>query len=246
VLVDEVRQGQLPPGTKLPSEASLVQRFRVSRTVVREALSRLKSLGLVDSHQGSGVYVRPAAPAALNFDERSTESLEAVVQMAELRRPLEAEVAALAARRRSAHDIRRLQRALRAVDAAVLAGRDGVDEDVDFHRAVADAAGNPYLSSTLDFLSQFLHGATRVTRANEARRADFARQVRDEHAAITRAIKAGDPAAARRAAARHMNNAIARIHKAAPAFWAQQGVALATPLVRSRPRRAKLGAQAEG
>jgi len=240
-LVSEVRQGHLMPGTKLPSEAGLVQRFQVSRTVVREALSRLKSLGLIDSRQGSGVYVRSAVPAALNFDARSTASLEAVVQMAELRRALESEVAALAAQRRKAADIRRLRRALLAVDAAVLAGLDGRDEDVEFHRTIAGAAGNPYLSSTLDFLGQFLHGATRVTRANEARRTDFARQVRDEHAALTRAIEAGDPAAARRAAARHMDNAIARIQKADPTFWAQQGVALADPLLRSRPRRANPG-----
>ena len=66
----------------------------VSRTVVREAVSRLKSLGLVDSRQGSGVYVSASPPyAPLNFDARHTESREAVVQMAEVRRALEAEAA---------------------------------------------------------------------------------------------------------------------------------------------------------
>ena len=63
---------------------------------------------------------------------------------------------------------------------------------MNYHRAIADAAKNPFLISTLDYLRQFLHGATRVTRANEARRADFARQVRDEHQAIALAIEAGD------------------------------------------------------
>jgi GntR family transcriptional repressor for pyruvate dehydrogenase complex len=92
------------------------------------------------------------------------------------------------------------------------------------------------LISTLDYLRQFLHGATRVTRANEARRADFASQVRQEHDAIAQAIEAGDSAAARAAATSHMDNAIRRIEQADPAFWEQQGVQLASPLVSGLPK----------
>ena len=68
-----------------------------------------------------------------------------------------------------------------------------------------------------------------ITRANESRRADFARQVRDEHDKILRAIEAGDAAAARKAAARHMDNAILRIEQAAPAFWQQAGGEVGAP-----------------
>ena len=89
----------------------------------------------------------------------------------------------------------------------------------------------------LAHLSQFLRGATRVTRANESRREDFARQVRDEHESIVRAIEAGDAAAARQAAAQHMNNAIRRIEQAEPSFWEQAGVRLASPLVSGLPMR---------
>jgi GntR family transcriptional repressor for pyruvate dehydrogenase complex len=110
-----------------------------------------------------------------------------------------------------------------------------VDEDVRFHRAIAEAARNPFLIGTLEYLGQFLRGATRVTRANEARRADFAGQVQDEHEMIARAIEAGDPAVARQAASRHMDNAIQRIEQADPAFWQQAGVQLAQPLVCGLP-----------
>jgi GntR family transcriptional repressor for pyruvate dehydrogenase complex len=106
-----------------------------------------------------------------------------------------------------------------------------VAEDVQFHRAIADAAGNPFLIQTLDYLGQFLHGATRVTRANEARRMDFAAQVQAEHDAIVQAVKAGDAQAARQAAATHMDNAIVRIQSADPVFWQQEGARLAQPLV---------------
>jgi GntR family transcriptional repressor for pyruvate dehydrogenase complex len=230
-LAAEIRSGRLALGDKLPTEAVLVERFKVSRTVVREALSRLKSLGLVDSRQGSGVYVKELGFSPLNFDAKSAVSRQAVIQMVEVRRALEAEVAGLAAKRRTAADMKRIRKSISELDKAVLAGGDGVDEDVQFHRAIADAARNPFLIGTLEYLGQFLQGATRVTRANEARRDDFVRQVREEHAVIEQAIEAGDAEAARKAASSHMDNAIARIDQADPAFWQQTGVQLATPLV---------------
>jgi GntR family transcriptional repressor for pyruvate dehydrogenase complex len=231
VLTAEIRAGRLAQGDKLPTEAVLVEQFSVSRTVVREAVSRLKSLGLVDSRQGSGVYVKEAGFSPLNFDAKSAVSKQAVIQMVEVRRALEAEVAGLAAQRRTLSDIKRIRKSIALLDKAVQAGGDGVEEDVQYHRAIAEAAGNPFLIVTLEYLGQFLQGATRVTRANEARRADFARQVRDEHDKIFRAIEAGDATAARKAAARHMDNAILRIEQADPAFWQQAGVQLARPLV---------------
>ena len=201
----EIKLGRLAPGDKLPTEARLVEQFQVSRTVVREAVSRLKSLGLVDSRQGSGVFVSAQQPfAPLNFEARHAASQEAVVQMVEVRRALEAEVAALAAERRSASDLLAIEQAVQALDKAVLSGGDGVVEDVNFHRAIAEATRNPFLIQTLGYLSQFLHGATQVTRANEARRGDFAAAVRSEHQAILQAVQAGDPVQAREAAAAHM------------------------------------------
>jgi GntR family transcriptional regulator, transcriptional repressor for pyruvate dehydrogenase complex len=237
-LAAEISAGRLAAGAKLPAEARLVEQFAVSRTVVREAVSRLKSLGLVDSRQGSGVFVSATPPyAPLNFDARHVETRSAVVQMAEVRRALEAEAAGLAAQRRERADIDRLHRAVAALERAVLAGGDGVEEDLQFHRAIGQAAHNPFLLGTLDYLAQFMRGAIGVTRANEARRADFATQVRQEHAAVVDAIEQGDRAKARAAASRHMNNAIRRIESADPAFWRQAGERLAAPLVARLARR---------
>lgn len=80
----------------------------------------------------------------------------------------------------------------------------------------------------------------RVTRANDARRADFAQPVRQEHEIIVCAIEASDAAAARQAATRHMGNAIERIEQAELAFWQQAGVRLARPLVSALPTRTGL------
>lgn len=236
LLTAEIRAGRLSAGNKLPTEAALVAQFSVSRTVVREAVARLKSLGLVDSRQGSGVYVRAEVFSPLNFDAAYAVSRQAVIQVVEVRRALEAEVAALAAQRRSAADVEQIRHAIAALEQAVQDGGDGVDEDVRYHSAIAQAAHNPFLLGTLEYLGQFLRGVTRVTRANEARRADFAQQVCREHDMISRAIEAGDAAGARKAATRHMDKAIERIKQADPAFWQQAGVQLARPLVSGLPR----------
>ncbi|GAO23555.1 GntR family transcriptional regulator [Alicycliphilus sp. B1] len=157
--------------------------------------------------------------------------------MAELRRPLESEVAALAAERRTPQDLARIRAAIGALDEAVAAGQGGAEQDLAFHLAVAEAAHNPFLIGTLQYLHGLLQGAIRVTRANEARRDDFAREVAREHERIAQAIEAGDPVAAREAAKTHMDNAIRRIGQADPAFWRQEGARLAQPLVEGRATR---------
>lgn len=214
-LLTRIESGQLRPGAKLPAEAVLAPEFGVSRTVVREAVARLKHDGLLDGRQGSGVFVTAqAAMRPLKIDASVIDSPEAVLQIVELRRAIESEVAAVSAQRRSASQMTRIEAALRAIDTEVSKGGDGVGPDVAFHRAIAQSTGNPYFLRTLDFLAQYLTAATQVTRANEARRLDFIRQVRDEHQAITEAIRGRDAVAARVAAQAHMFNAARRLASA--------------------------------
>lgn len=225
-LTDEIRSGRLAPLDKLPTETVLVQQFGVSRTVVREAISQLKSLGLVASRQGSGMFVMAGANfEPLSFKSDHSASRDAVIQITEVRRAIEAEAARLAAERRSAKDVVQIKKALKAIEVAVKAGRDGVAEDVEFHRCIARAANNPFLLQTLDYLSQYLEG-TRITRANEARRADFAQQVNREHMGLLDAIERSDAKAAIKAATIHMQNASNRLKSADPAFWQQHKVLL--------------------
>lgn len=238
-LAKTIRNGSLGVGEKLPTESALVAQFGVSRTVVREAFSRLKTLGLIETRQGSGAFVKaPPAPEPQKLNLKPDGSVDAVLQMVEVRRALEAESAALAAGRASAHDKRAIKQAMVALDKAVAAGGDGVSEDVAFHAAIAQAANNPFLVSTLSYLNQFLEHATRVTRANEATKVSLEQDVRQEHMAIYQAIEAGDVKAARAAGTRHMVNAAKRISKADPLFWDLQGRELALKL------RANLNASA--
>jgi GntR family transcriptional repressor for pyruvate dehydrogenase complex len=201
----QIRTGQLLPGDRLPSEAQLADTHGVSRTVVREAVHQLKSRGLLRSRQGSGVYVAPPPlNQSLAFDPTVLDSVDAVVHVVEVRRVLEGEIAALAAERASATQIKAMRKALLAIDAAGAAGHDGVAEDLAFHRAIGQASGNPQFVLLMGFFEQYLREAMRITRGNEARRQDFMDAVRLEHQALVEAIASRDPDAARRCATEHL------------------------------------------
>jgi GntR family transcriptional regulator, transcriptional repressor for pyruvate dehydrogenase complex len=226
-----IRQGKIGVGEKLPTESALVNEHGVSRTVVREAFSRLKTLGLIETRQGSGAFVKQLSPLeSAKLKLIPDGSMDAVLKVVEVRRALEAESAALAAERRSAKALLKIKQAMRALEQSVARGGDGVSEDVAFHAAIAQAANNPFLSDTLAYLNQFLENATRVTRANEATRADFEQAVRREHQAIVQAIEQGDVKAARQAGTKHMLNAARRIANADAGFWSLHGRQLADPL----------------
>jgi GntR family transcriptional repressor for pyruvate dehydrogenase complex len=214
LLSTQVETGALKPGDRLPTEQQLSASHGVSRTVVREAVHQLKSRGMLLSRQGTGVFVTvPAENQPLAFDPRVLESVGAVIHVVEVRRVLEGEIAALAAQRATRAQVSGLKRALAAIDAAEAEGRDGVAEDLAFHRAIGEATGNPQFSRLLGFLEQYLREGMRITRGNEARRKDFMEQVRHEHRAMVEAIAARDPKAARRCATEHITHGERRLEE---------------------------------
>ena len=214
-LLAEIDAGRVLPGEKLPTETRLAEQFGVSRTVIREAVSRLRQDGIVEARQGSGVFVTgQGGNRALRIDAAELGSLDAVLHVVDLRRALETEIAAQAAAQRGKRDMAAIDDALAAITAAVDNGGDGVAQDVAFHRSIARATGNPYFLATPAFVSQYLEAATRVTRGNEARHADQMRAVLREHEAIVEAIRRQDVEAAREAARIHMVNAAKRLRKA--------------------------------
>lgn len=216
-----VGRGALAPGARLPTEMEMAGRFGVSRTVVREAVARLKYAGLLASRQGSGVYVRePSAKMHFRIDSDPRDaSVASVLEIVELRRGIEAEAAALAASRCTREDLAAIRAALAAIGREEAAGRDGVEADMELHRAIARASGNRHFPALWDFVGQFLRGAMAATRANESAHPEFAAQVRAEHRALVDALARHDPAAARAAALHHMDMAAARIRAAGPGFW---------------------------
>jgi GntR family transcriptional regulator, transcriptional repressor for pyruvate dehydrogenase complex len=212
LIEEQIDRGTFAPGDRLPTEQTLAQQHGVSRTVVREAVHQLKSQGLVRSRQGSGVFVtEPPAHRALAFDPTLLETMDAVVQMVELRRVIEGEMAALAAQRATRAQVATIKRTLAAIDEATERGELGVDQDLAFHRSVGEATGNPQFVRLLAILEAYLRDAMTVTKGHESKRADFMAQVRREHRAILTAIADGNAKAARAAAIEHHLNGERRL-----------------------------------
>jgi GntR family transcriptional repressor for pyruvate dehydrogenase complex len=217
LLMGRIESGDIAPNERLPTEQSMSEQFGVSRTVVREAVSRLKSIGLLTSRQGAGVFVAPRHQArALSFDPKVMGSMDGVLQVVEVRRGLEADVAALAAQRMTPDKARVIVEALAHLEACPPQGSEGVEADLAFHRSIASATDNPHYERLLGFLEQYQREAMKVTRTNEALDKGYMVEVSVEHRAIADAVLKGDAAAAREAATRHMNNAARRLHNAAP------------------------------
>lgn len=209
LLAARIRSGELGPGARLPTEKCLGDELGVSRAVVREALSRLKADGMVESRQGAGAFVA-ARPGSASF--RLADGADAdLAQVFELRMMVEVAAAELAAARRRRADLARMRAALADMDAALASLGDGAQADDRFHRAVADATGNPMVARFVEFLGGNLSRSRVPTWSEGGHAAGLARAAQQEHHRLYAAIEAGDARAARRLAEVHLRRAAARL-----------------------------------
>lgn len=212
-LVDALRarivDGDLAPGRPVPSESELVAEFGVSRTVVREAMSRLQAAGLVETLRGRGSFVL-ARPSTESFgvDVGGLRSVAERVELLEFRTAVETEAAALAALRRDDDQLAAVRRAADAFARAADRPADAVAADFAFHLAVATASGNRYLRELLGTLGEpMIAMPSARLRAGAPR----AQEVVAEHAAVVLAVQRGDAETARAAMRVHLASSTARL-----------------------------------
>lgn len=205
--------GGLVDGDRLPSETALAARYGISRPLIRQALSRLQAVGVVDVRWGAGSYVRdPGGAERKDPSFGPVRSLDEVRHSFELRQAVEGDAAAMAATYRPAEQLAAAQRALAALDQAVETGTIGQDADLDFHFAIAAAAQNPLFERVLRSIQQsieFTIGLTRVIALTHPM--ERLRIVQAEHVAILRAVEAGEPEQARQAMRAHLANSCRRL-----------------------------------
>jgi DNA-binding FadR family transcriptional regulator len=199
--------GEFSLNDRLPSETVLSQRFEASRPVVREALARLREDGIIVSRKGSGSYVlRRPDHAVLRF--APVGSLADIQLCFEFRSEVEGAAAAVAAERRQPADLAAIKHAYQALDTCIAEGRLGVDEDIRFHTAVAEATRNQYYASVqIGLQSHIARGMTVMRSLSLLRPAARLLQVQAEHLAIVAAIEARDADGARLAMKTHIVNA---------------------------------------
>jgi len=219
-LSDRIRDGRLATGAKLPTEAAVMQAFGVSRTVVREAISKLQAAGLVSTRHGVGTFVvglGDAAPFRIAPEQFAT--LRDVIAVLELRSGIETEAAALAALRRTAQSLVDMRAALDAFAAALAEGRDAVGPDFQFHLEIARATQNAHFAELMGSLGSMIIPRARLASAEPVGEApsDYLRRVNGEHENIFDAIASQDPEAARAAMRTHLANSRERRRRAQPA-----------------------------
>lgn len=207
---------QLRPGDKLPTESAIMQAFGVSRTVVREALSKLQAAGLVETHHGIGTFVLPPRAAGMfRLDASDVATSVDVLAVLELRISLETESAGLAAVRRTDAHLQAMRQALDDFERNVASAGDTVSHDFRFHLQIAQATGNPYFADIMSHLGTTIIPRTRITAIrNHDRRGEYLSRVNREHEEIYAAIARRDPDSARAAMRIHLTNSRERLRLA--------------------------------
>jgi DNA-binding FadR family transcriptional regulator len=211
-LRERIAAGEFEAGSRLPSEARLVEQHGVSRTVVREAIAQLRADGLVEPRQGAGVFVLPRdRNVSAPFSDVDYERVSSVIEMLELRIAVEAEAAGLAAQRRSPAQAEEVLEACEAVSARIRAGEGTSEADFAFHLAIAEATNNPLFPEFLTML-----GARAIPRhalrpdRSERVPGDYLTFIEAEHAVIAQAIMDRDAEAARAAMRTHLEGSQSR------------------------------------
>ena len=233
-VMDDIRakifRGQYQPGDQLPTEPVLMNEQGVSRTVVREAISRLQAASFVETRHGVGTFVLPFPPAEvelplktraetplkMSLDLATVATLRDVLAMLELRISLETEAAGLAAMRRHPEQLQLMRQALQSFEEGLLRGDSCVQADHQFHLQIALATQNNYFA---DFYRQLGTATIPRTRLDTSQFSaepgqSYLYRTNREHEDILAAIARQDAQAARAAMRMHLSNSRERLRRA--------------------------------
>lgn len=201
-----IARGQLKPGERVPSERELAAMLGVSRPSVREAITILEAMGLIESRQGGGTFVRSLTATAI------AEPLTAMVEkdrrllhaLAEVRMGLESWSAYLAASRASEEDITLIRELFEEMDRQATKGGWDANVDARFHYAITAATHNTLQLHVLNTVHSLFHATIQVALTEFYRKKGAVEALRRQHRAILEAIVRRDPEGARQAMLDHL------------------------------------------
>jgi DNA-binding FadR family transcriptional regulator len=199
-LFARIRSGEWTLGAKLPGETTLAPQLGVGRSTVREAIRQLAGRGILDSRQGSGVYV-----TALDAPDGWEQVLRRanIVTVIEARTAIEVEAAALAATRRTPSDLRVIRRKLEMRTVPGQSVEEHVDADMALHRTIVVAAHNEVLTELFDgFVPRVRRAMVDMLRIRPVPDPNVDQ---DAHAVVVDAIADRMPEAAARASRAHLD-----------------------------------------
>lgn len=217
ILATEILSGKYPPGSKLPQEAEILERFSISRTLLREVIKTLTAKGLVVPKTRVGTKVRDkqhwnffdadvlAWRVSLGFDDGFRRDVS------DIRLALEPKAAALAAQRATAEQIVYLRKCVQAMNEAIGSRRQFAEADLEFHQAVGLTSGNELIRSISGVIEAALVASFMLLPVEEQEMHDTTVA---NHAKIVDAIEARNPEAAAKAMYDAINSGQERIEAA--------------------------------
>jgi len=198
---EELADGRLKSDDRLPSERDLSERFQVSRASVREAIRALESMGLVTSKTGDGTYVSTGSEVLLSpLVSIILQQKDVLLDIFEARKVIEPEIAALAAKRASPEEIQQMEEVLEVQAQQIAAGDSGVEADTTFHSLLTQSTKNKVFLRLNDAVVDSL----RETRERSLQIHGRPARSLAGHREILDAIRAKNPAEARKAMLYHL------------------------------------------
>ncbi|WLH14752.1 FadR/GntR family transcriptional regulator [Pseudomonas hefeiensis] len=217
LLSKHISEGRLRGGEKLPTETAIMREYGVSRTVVREAMSRLQASGMVLTYHGIGTFVRGStlSPGPL-IDPATIDIIVDSLAIMELRIALEVEAAGLAAQRRTPDQLEEMRALLDRLKPREIMADDVAALDFQFHLKIAQATGNPYIGNTLGTLGVVIVPRSRLDSARLFHEdpLSYEQRIHNEHERIYEAILRQDVECARAAMRLHLDDSRGHLHQA--------------------------------
>lgn len=215
-IYDMIRSGKLKPGEKLESVQQLAEHFQVGRSAIREALTSLKAMGLIEIRQGEGTFIKEFKTEQIAFP-LSTAILmnkEDIAHLLEVRKFIEIGTAYSAAQKRTDLHLEAMEEALEEMRLASGNEELGEQADLRFHFAIAEGSQNPLLVSLMNHVSGLMGETMKETRRLwlYSKQATTDR-LYEEHVAIYNAIKGQDPEKARTIMLQHIENVEVFLHQ---------------------------------
>lgn len=201
-IIDSIKNGELKPGDKLPTERELALQLNVSRTAIREALRSLEIMGVIYSKVGSGTFIKEMSLDILLdlFANILKKNDRLIIELIEVRMLLEVEIAKLAARRINESKIKAIEKALELEEEEIKKGELGIKGDNAFHNELANAADNLAMTSILNLCGELLS----TTREAALKALGDPRIGLEHHRSILEAVKDGNEKEAERLMKEHL------------------------------------------
>lgn len=191
----KIMNGDLKPGDRLPTGKELCEMYQVGRSTVREALSALEIMGLIETRQGEGSTVKAWKPEDVELPNLQDYliSEETVLELMEARKALEISISRMAAIKRTEEDLKKLEENLNNMELNITNAKESKKIDMFFHKILAQSTHNSIMVRLLETISEQMDKAMEEIRRISFNRPGLTKRILEEHRSIYQAVVEKNP-----------------------------------------------------